>query len=91
MAKKQLFEGHLCPRPQGIIKSSRATICVKWLNGERTIVSRKISVLVLGYPEDEDRDGPRNVPEDEDTDGTQNYIFFTILPFDAAGSPRIFY
>jgi hypothetical protein len=35
--------------------------------------------MVLNYPEDEDRDGPRNVG------------FFAIQPFDAAGTPRRFY
>jgi hypothetical protein len=33
----------------------------------------------LQYPEDEDRDGPRNVG------------FFAIQPLDVAGSPRRFY
>jgi hypothetical protein len=51
-----------------IIKFSKATSHVKWLNGK-----------VLQYPEDEDGDGLRNVG------------FFTIQPFDAAGSPRRFY
>jgi hypothetical protein len=48
-----------------IIKFSRATSRVKWLNGEKTNVSRTISVTpsrpVLQYPEDEDGDGSRNV------------------------------
>jgi hypothetical protein len=40
-------------------------------------VSRTISVLK--YPEDEDRDGPRNVG------------FFAIQPCDTAGNPSRFY
>jgi hypothetical protein len=34
-------------RRLSIIKFSRATICIKWLIGEKTNVSRTISVLVL--------------------------------------------
>jgi hypothetical protein len=60
-----------------IIKPSRATSSVKWLNGEKTNVSR--TEIVLQYPEDENRDGPRNVD------------FFAIQLIDAAGSPRRFY
>jgi hypothetical protein len=66
-----------------IMKSSRATSRVRWLNGEKTNVSRTISegpsTEVLKYPEDEDGDGPRNVG------------FFAIQPIDADGSPRRFY
>jgi hypothetical protein len=39
------------------IKSFRATSHVRWLNGEKTNVSRTIC---LQYPEDVDRGGPRN-------------------------------
>jgi hypothetical protein len=47
---------------------------VEWRKNQKTI-----SVLVLRelkFPEDKDRDGPRNVG------------FFAIQPFDTAGSPR---
>jgi hypothetical protein len=44
-----------------LIKFSRASNRVKWLKVDKTDVSRTISVLVLSFLEDEDRDGPRNV------------------------------
>jgi hypothetical protein len=63
-----------------MMKFSRAISRVKWLSGEKTNVSKTISVLVLWvdlpYPENEDRDGLRNVG------------FFTAQPFDPADSPR---
>jgi hypothetical protein len=61
------------------MKFSRTISRVKWLSGEKTNVSKTISVLIIlsdQYPEDEDRDGLRNVG------------FFTAQPFDPAHSPR---
>jgi hypothetical protein len=43
------------------------------------IIKSSQGTSVLKYPEDEDRDGPRNVG------------FFAIQPFDAAGRPKRFY
>jgi hypothetical protein len=59
-----------------MMKFSRAISRVKWLSGEKTSVSKTISVLVFSHPEDEDRDGLRNVD------------FFTAQPFDPVDSPR---
>jgi hypothetical protein len=59
-----------------MMKFSRAISGVKWLSGEKTNVSKTISVIVLKVSEDEDRDGLRNVG------------FLTAQPFDPAGSPR---
>jgi hypothetical protein len=42
------------------LKSSRATGRVKWLNGETT-KTMGWELQPLQYPEDEDREGPRNV------------------------------
>jgi hypothetical protein len=43
-----------------LMKFSQAVSWVKWLNGEKTNVSKTISVLVW-HPEDKYRDGLRNV------------------------------
>jgi hypothetical protein len=40
-----------------IIKFSQTISQVKWLNGEKTNISKTISVLVLKHPEDGDRCG----------------------------------
>jgi hypothetical protein len=63
------------------MKFSRAISRIKWLSGEKPNVSKTISVLVLRvltdwYPEDEVRDGLRNVD------------LLTAQPFDPADSPR---
>jgi hypothetical protein len=52
------------------MKFSRAIRRVKWLNGEKTMW------ISYQHPEDEDRDGLRNVG------------FFTVQPLDLADRPR---
>jgi hypothetical protein len=64
-----------------MMKFSRAISQVKWLSGEKTNVSKTISVLVLSSLSDQ-------YPEDEDRDGLRNVGFFTAQPFDLADSPR---
>jgi hypothetical protein len=59
-----------------IIKYSRVTSCVKWLNGEKNQCF-------------EDHLRPR--PHGTEVFSHRNVGFSAILPFDAAGSPRIFY
>jgi hypothetical protein len=71
-----------------MMKFSRAISRVKWLSGEQTNASKTISVFVgrtemvfetlvcSKYPEDEDRDGLRDVG------------LLTAQPFDPADSPR---
>jgi hypothetical protein len=64
------FEQHF-----NMMKFSQAISQVKWLSGEKTNISKTISVLVLRVLV-WDRDGLRNVG------------FFTAQPFDPADNPR---
>jgi hypothetical protein len=58
-----------------MMKFSLAISRVKWLSGEKTNVSKTISVLVF-----------RVLIEDEDRDGLRNVGFFTAQPYDLADS-----
>jgi hypothetical protein len=69
------------------------------LNGEKTSISKTISVLILRVViVGGGRErlvvtpplAPHQHPEDKDRDGLQN-VFFTIQPLDPADSPRELY
>jgi hypothetical protein len=65
-----------------MMKFSQAISWVKWLSGEKTNISKTISVLILRV---------LDTPEDEDRDGLQNIGFFTAQPFDPADNLREFH
>jgi hypothetical protein len=77
-----------------LVKYSRATSRVSWLNGER---NQRFEDHLRPRPQDTEVAGhcwelqPLQYPEYEDGDGPRNVGFFAIQPIDAAGSPRIFY
>jgi hypothetical protein len=71
-----------CQGGRTMMKFFRAISRVTCLSGEKTNVSKTISVLVLRVPQSD------KYPEDEDRNGLRNVGLLTAQPFDPADSPR---